>query len=100
MSGTRQKVDAFFNPAPGGDSRVSAAKMLDEEGLGFEDDGEHMNKFFDGSVKTASAVEVNKRSILADIQLDSGAYQGKKVSRSQLAAMQKEASDSEGFDEE
>lgn len=80
MSGIRQKVDAFFNPTPGGAGRLSAAKMLDEEGLGYEDDGEHMSRFFDGS-KTGGAVEVNKRSIVADIEIDDKAYKGKKVSR-------------------
>ena len=81
-------MDAFFNPAPGGEGKFSASKMLDQEGLGYEDDGEHMNRFFDKSGKSAEPLEVNKRSIVADIELDDGAYKGKKVSRAELAALQ------------
>ena len=51
-SSLRKKVNDFFNPVPGGASNsqdgpiTSAAQMLDEEGLGFEDDGNNMRKYF------------------------------------------------------
>ena len=90
----RHKVDAFFNPAPGADNdRVSAAQLLDQEGHGYEDDGEHMHSFFNKDGKSA-AVDVNPRSIHADIEMQGGAYDGKKVSRSEL-----EAEDSYGEDD-
>ena len=59
----RSKVDAFFDPAPG--AKMSAAQMLDREGH-HEDDGDHMQSFFKKGSQ-AAPVEVNKRSILADI---------------------------------
>lgn len=73
MSTLRSKVDAFFNPAPGTD-KLSAAQLLDQEGNGQEDDGDHMHSFFNKT--KGEAVEVNPRSILADIAIKDGAYQG------------------------
>ena len=52
MSSLRQKVNDFFNPVPGSntnDAPVSAAKLLDEEGMGYEDDGDNMSRFFRSS---------------------------------------------------
>ena len=56
--------------------------MLDMEGHGHEDDGDHMTKFFKPSGK--ASVEVNKRTILADIAMADGQYEGKKVTRAEL----------------
>ena len=58
--------------------------MLDMEGHGHEDDGDHMHRFFQGG-KNAAPIEMNKRNILADIEMgDDGLYEAKKVSRAQL----------------
>ena len=102
----RQKVDAFFNPAPGGNEAKTASQMLDQEGLGYEDDGEHMANFFKG--QTGAAVEVNKRNILADIAIQDGMYEGQKVSRADLlkdgnpensVSAESDENDDNGFDE-
>ena len=58
--------------------------MLDMEGHGHDDDGDHMHRFFQGG-KNAAPIEMNKRNILADIEMgDDGLYEAKKVSRAQL----------------
>ena len=58
--------------------------MLDMEGHGHEDDGDHMHRFFQGG-KNAAPIQMNKRNILADIEMgDDGLYEAKKVSRAQL----------------
>ena len=83
----RQKVDAFFNPAPGrsdAQNPISASQLLDQDGLGYEDDGDHMSKFF--SKSGSSDIQVNKRTILGDIELGEGAYEGKKTSRAEMQA--------------
>ena len=85
MSSLRSKVDAFFNPAPSRE-KVSAAQLLDEEGNGFDDDGDHMRSFFDKGAAQASRAETNRRTILGDIALTKGAYSGTKVSRAEIEA--------------
>ena len=50
--------------------------------MGQEDDGDHMQRMF--SKGPSAEVEVNKRSILADIAMEDGPYEGKKVSRAEL----------------
>ena len=44
-----------------------------------------MSKFFAGG--SGRQVEVNKRGIMADIELAGSAYEGKKISRAQLLEM-------------
>ena len=43
-------------------------------------------------------VEVNKRTILADIELGDGAYEGKKVSRAEMLAQQEDDSEDDEED--
>ena len=57
-----------------------------------------MKRYFEKGMP-AQPVEVNKRSILADIELDSGAYAGKKVSRDELEAMKEELEGEDGESE-
>ena len=60
-----------------------ASRALDNDGLGFDDDGEHMHRDFFGHKTDPNYVETNRRTILGDLTMsDDKAYQGKKVSRS------------------
>lgn len=99
-------MDAFFNPAPGrsdAQNPISASQLLDQDGLGYEDDGDHMSKFFSKGGSSANDIQVNKRTILGDIELGEGAYEGKKTSRAEmhakLMAEAEESEEDEGDDE-
>ena len=57
-----------------------------------------MGKFFTGA--TGKQVEVNKRGIMADIELENSAYAGKKVSRADLIDNENEEDESEEGDDD
>ena len=73
----RKAIDDFLNPVP-----ISASKMLENEGIG-EDDGNHMQSFFKQSTQS-EVLEMNRRSIMPEIQITGKAYEAKKVTRKQL----------------
>ena len=56
-----------------------------------------MGTFFSGA--TGKQVEVNKRGIMAEIEIDNSAYQGKKVSRADLMENEDEVEESDEGEE-